>query len=795
MLSPKLFLEELSPSARESYSAVGLHPYAFKIKDGAYEGAPRESHEVTLLANKVMSNVEKGREALRDVKEPHIPIWITEIGWPVAEGDANHPSIDCTKFDCQNIQAELIKQTFDDVKAASKEDGIEKIFYFNDTDPGFPGWEYHCGLRASFHGKIRKAALAFEKQAGVKEWPKPAITKTLKGSARPRALQLAAGINPEGMDTKYWFEYGKTTAYGYSTGPADAGEGEQEQEFGGQATESVAPNTTYHYRVVTENENGELESGLDEEVKTPLTNTETFATARTLNGESGWVTVLGHVFGEHTMNNVYVNINLWKKEGGEFVFKSEKSTHAEVINNYYVVEKLEVGKGEWLVVVVFPGFGEDERSESQEHIFKIENGYQLVAEHSNKCLDVSEKSMVNGAAALQWECGDPATRQNQVFTAVPSPNSPGDYELVARHSNKCLDVTGASQGTGTAVQQYECLGWNQTNQVWHAIPVQEETETWYGLGVGEEGTKYVRLVAKHSGQCLEVQNSGTGNGVSVVQNPCGPLASQIWIVKSVESNQVPLEAHITVDEELNGHPGYVTGHGNIDAGGYNLSGKWVNVNFQRLEPNGKYETVEDRTIHPTLSASGYYSFTYRALGPGEWQTRVVFPGEGPLEEDKSEYHPIHIGDGYRFKFRQSGKCVSTSENRTGNGTPIIQWDCSGSPSAGDGQVYSIVPVQPYGSSEFTIRPDTNTGMCLDVSGANTANGTNLQLWECLGESQANQIWHIVPIANQPPWFASIARHSGKCMDVLGQSLNNGASIDQWECWWGGNQQWQWQSIG
>jgi hypothetical protein len=33
------------------------------------------------------------------------------------------------------------------------------------------------------------------------------------------------------------------------------------------------------------------------------------------------------------------------------------------------------------------------------------------------------------------------------------------------------------------------------------------------------------------------------------------------------------------------------------------------------------------------------------------------------------------------------------------------------------------------------------------------------------------------------------------MDVYGAQTGNGAIVHQWDCHWGGNQQWQWQSIG
>jgi len=273
-----------------------------------------------------------------------------------------------------------------------------------------------------------------------------------------------------------------------------------------------------------------------------------------------------------------------------------------------------------------------------------------------------------------------------------------------------------------------------------------------------------------------------------VQNPCTGANPQSWTLRSVESNQVPVEASITVDEELNGHPGYVTLHGNVTAGGYNMAGKRVYVEFEHSPGSG----AED-TLPLTLEANGHFSYTYWGISTGTWYTRVHFLGEGPLAAGYSEYRSFHVGDGYRFRFRQSGKCLSVSEGKTNNGAAILQWDCDPVQSPGDGQTFSVVPVN-Y-NSEFEIKDDANTSMCLDVTNVSQENGADLQLYQCLGAGQTNQVWHIVPIAGQAPWFASISANSGKCMDVSGESLNNGALIDQWECWWGGNQQWEWQGIG
>jgi hypothetical protein len=774
--SPTAFLNQMGHHS--AYDAVAVHPYAFKWNGTS---APTEVKQVPGVVRQVKKNIKAVRNTLNGppLNENGKALWIDELGWPTGK-QGDYPEQGTFPPVTEEIQATELLKTFDMIKAYAKPLNIHSLFYFNARSYNDGEWDGFCGLRR-VDGKWREATAAYEAETGEPVWPKKPGAFVKQVVPKARRASASASIVTEDVRTMYRYEYASNPSFTSPTFTQEKEAGYEGEVTVNDELTGLNPNTNYYLKLIATNENGQ-KTEVETQFKTELSTT-TDTTIRQLNGETGWIDVSGHVYSSegHSLTGDYVNINFWKNEGGTFVFKPEESTHAGVANNFYNLENWKIGKGEWKVQVVFEGFGEDLRSETPVHNITFENGYQLYNVNSGKCLEVAEKSYSNGAGIHQWECGDARTRQDQVFTLVPT-GSGYNYELVARHSNMCLDVINAGQGAGTGVQQYECLGAGQTNQVWHGVPPVQN------------GSEPITLAAQHSGQCLDILSSATNNGANAVQNPCSGSGSQKWVLVPVEPNQVPLEAFETVDETLNGHPGYVTVHGNVKAGGYNLSGKWVNVNFERYE-NGGYVAYPDKTVHPVLSASGSYSYTYRALGSGDWRTRVVFPGEGPLEEDKSEYHPIHIGDGYRFKFRQSDKCVSTSEGKTGNGTAIIQWDCSGAPNPADGQVYSIAPVQPYGSSEFTIRPDSDTNKCLDVSGVNPANGTPLQLWDCLGESQGNQIWHIVPIAGQPPWFASIARFSGKCMDVLGQSLNNGARIDQWECWWGGNQQWQWQSIG
>jgi Ca2+-binding RTX toxin-like protein len=249
----------------------------------------------------------------------------------------------------------------------------------------------------------------------------------------------------------------------------------------------------------------------------------------------------------------------------------------------------------------------------------------------------------------------------------------------------------------------------------------------------------------------------------------------------------PTQAFVTVDQTLNGQPGYATVHGHVLGGDAPLNGVYVNVNFQKQQPDGSWATMS--SAHPVVT-NGAYGVEYWGVGVGQWRVRTVFPQQGSLAESMSDYHSFEIKHGYRLAVRHSGKCLTLSGNNPANGAQIIQWDCSPSPSPGDGQVLTLVPM---GGGFFELRINSS-GRCVDVPAASLADGAKLQQWDCLGAGQANQLWQVIPIAGQDGWFAFGVKHSGKCLDVSAALTTNGVRLQQWGCLWSGNQQWRFQAI-
>jgi RHS repeat-associated protein len=121
------------------------------------------------------------------------------------------------------------------------------------------------------------------------------------------------------------------------------------------------------------------------------------------------------------------------------------------------------------------------------------------------------------------------------------------------------------------------------------------------------------------------------------------------------------------------------------------------------------------------------------------------------------------------------KCLDITGGGTADGTNIDLWDC--------------LPNHP--NEVFVARLDTNkqpvlvnpqTGKCVDLAGFGTGNLTNVQLWTCTNAT--NQIWRRRPDGG---WQNPV---SGRCMAISGGGLANGTDVLLWDCNGEPSQIWQ-----
>jgi poly(3-hydroxybutyrate) depolymerase len=145
--------------------------------------------------------------------------------------------------------------------------------------------------------------------------------------------------------------------------------------------------------------------------------------------------------------------------------------------------------------------------------------------------------------------------------------------------------------------------------------------------------------------------------------------------------------------------------------------------------------------------------------PGErsWTRAVVwnfFTGATPAPNPTA----------FRLRSESAGRCLDVNGASSASGTQMIIWDCHGNAN------------QQFSQNGQELRV---LGKCLDVPG-NTA-GTRVQISDCAGG--AHQKWNV----NSNGTISNV--QNGLCLDVNGAGTANGTAVLVWGCHTGANQRW------
>jgi hypothetical protein len=102
----------------------------------------------------------------------------------------------------------------------------------------------------------------------------------------------------------------------------------------------------------------------------------------------------------------------------------------------------------------------------------VANTYTLANHQTGKCLAVNGSSTADGAAVTQSTCDGGLNQQFTRRKVTYSGNDPHDYQLLARHSGKCVDVSTVSTAARAPILQWTCKPANQSsplNQTWRLL--------------------------------------------------------------------------------------------------------------------------------------------------------------------------------------------------------------------------------------------------------------------------------------------------------------------------------------
>jgi poly(3-hydroxybutyrate) depolymerase len=187
------------------------------------------------------------------------------------------------------------------------------------------------------------------------------------------------------------------------------------------------------------------------------------------------------------------------------------------------------------------------------------------------------------------------------------------------------------------------------------------------------------------------------------------------------------------------------------------------------------EPAAGSRTHITTTYSGCragYPVVWAAFDGGHGPGPIDGGGEGWRTWTSGEVWNFFTGDTtppppppttFRLRGESSGRCVDVTGANSANGTQLIVWDCHTNTNqqfAQSGQALQVL------------------GKCLDAPN-NAASGARVQIWDCHGG--ANQQWNITSSGT----ITSV--QTGLCLGVTGTA--NNAAVNVATCDNGANQRW------
>jgi beta-glucanase (GH16 family) len=159
-----------------------------------------------------------------------------------------------------------------------------------------------------------------------------------------------------------------------------------------------------------------------------------------------------------------------------------------------------------------------------------------------------------------------------------------------------------------------------------------------------------------------------------------------------------------------------------------------------------------------LAVGGYW--------PGDPDGSTVFPQQLVVDSVSVTTSNSSGGTGSPIT-GLAGKCVDVAGANPANGTAVQLYDCNGTAA----QKWTV-------GSDGTLRA---LGKCLDVVDNGTADGSKVQLWDCTGGP--NQKWTVTAAHD------IVNPQANKCLDVTDNNSANGTRLQIWSCSGGANQKW------
>lgn len=375
----------------------------------------------------------------------------------------------------------------------------------------------------------------------------------------------------------------------------------------------------------------------------------------------------------------------------------------------------------------------------------IESGTYTIQNSTNtkQVLDVNSALVENGANVQTYASSNTSAQRFEVLYV-----GDGYYQILAEHSGKALDILNASTAGGANVQQYDCNG--------------TDAQLWRFIDAGD-GTIYIQ---SKLGTVLDINGTIAASGTNVqMSSSMGAKNSQKWLL--VKSEYRPVEDGLYSLRSA-AHTEYAVDIANAS--------KADNANAWLYYYNGS----EPQQFEAEYIGNGYYKLTAKHSG-------MV------LECDSSTYKAganVRQGvwdgsDGQLWKFVSAGDNSYTVKSKTGTvldidsavyaaGTNVQTYKANGT----DAQKWKLNKEYETVEMEegvYTIQTSLSKDSVLDIPGASSANGANVQIYTS-NDTLAQQ-FKITAVRDG--YYKIQNMSSGKVLDIANASRASGANVQQY----------------
>ena len=381
---------------------------------------------------------------------------------------------------------------------------------------------------------------------------------------------------------------------------------------------------------------------------------------------------------------------------------------------------------------------------------------------------------------------------NQLFD-IKYDNTTGYYKLLANYNNNyALDVTGASKDLGVNIETWSAN--SSCAQSWSVYPLDDNS---------------VYLLNACSGLALDISGGNYSNGTNITTwTPHRKANQRLSFIPTKISTFAPAAANTFYEiNELSNNQTFLAEKNGVAA----LTGAQGEtfLKFIALD-NGNY-IIQDKSSQKNLTANpSTKRISFKKNNTSCEQSWTI------ISKGDSVFDIIHTCTGL---YLTSNNGISLSE------TPISGWGFSETtPSGGilsDGIYYITTALNPnysldiygaestYGtnielwrahrgtaqsfkltydeSTEAYKISDTYTDRAMDVSGGNSRNGDNVIMWG--SNSGCNQRWEIKQSDESPEQYYVLEKCHGLALDLYSTVAKNGPNVGVWGLHGGANQRW------